>query len=34
MKDLNDVIAALFSVAFLLLAAEKKTQKTGQLWHH
>ena len=30
-KDPNDVTAALFSVVFLLLAAEKKTPKTGQL---
>ena len=30
-KDLNDVTAAPFSVFFLLLAAEKKTPKTGQL---
>ena len=33
-KDLNDVTAAPFSVFFLLLAAEKKTPKTGQLCHH
>ena len=33
-KDLNDVTAAQFSVFFLLLAAEKKTLKTGQLWRH
>ena len=30
-KDLNDVTAAPFLVFFLLLAAEKKTLKTGQL---
>ena len=30
-KDLNDVIAAPFSVCVLLLAAETKTPKTGQL---
>ena len=30
-KDLNDITAALFSVFFLLLAAEKNTPKTGQL---
>ena len=30
-KDLNDVTAAPFLVFFLLLAAEKKTPKTGQL---
>ena len=30
-KDLNDVTAVLFSVCFLLLAAEKKTPKMGQL---
>ena len=30
-KDLNDVTAAPFSVVFLLLAAEKKIPKTGQL---
>ena len=30
-KDLKDVTAAPFSVFFLLLAAEKKTPKTGQL---
>ena len=30
-KDLNDVTAAPFSVVFLLLAAEKKTPKMGQL---
>ena len=33
-KDLNDVTAAPFLVFFLLLAAEKKTPKTGQLWRH
>ena len=34
-KDPNDVTAALFSMFFfLLLAAEKKTPKTGQLWCH
>ena len=30
-KNLNDVTAARFLVFFLLLAAEKKTPKTGQL---
>ena len=30
-KDLNEVTAAPVSVCFLLLAAEKKTLKTGQL---
>ena len=30
-KDLNDVTAAPFLVVFLLLAAEKKTSKMGQL---
>ena len=30
-KDLNDVTAVPFSVFFLLMAAEKKTPKTGQL---
>ena len=30
-KGLNDVTAAPFSACFLLLAAEKKTMKTGQL---
>ena len=30
-KDLNDFTAARFLVFFLLLAAEKKTPKTGQL---
>ena len=30
-KDLNDVTAAPFLVVFLLLAAEKKAPKTGQL---
>ena len=30
-KDLNDVTAAPFLVGFLLLAAEKKTLKAGQL---
>ena len=30
-KDLNDVTAAPFLVFFLLLAAERKTPKTGQL---
>ena len=29
-KDLNDITAALLWVVFLLLAAEKKTPKTGQ----
>ena len=33
-KDLNDVTAAPVLVFFLLLEAEKKTLKTGQLWHH
>ena len=33
-KDLNDVTAALFLVLILLLAAEEKTSKTGQLWRH
>ena len=30
-KDLNDVTAALFLMFSLLLVAEKKTPKTGQL---
>ena len=30
-KDLNDITAARFLVCFLLLAAEKKTPKKGQL---
>ena len=30
-RNKNDITAALFLVVFLLLAAEKKTQKTGQL---
>ena len=30
-KGLNDVTATPFSACFLLLAAEKKTMKTGQL---
>ena len=33
-KDLNDVTAAPFSVFFLLLVAEEKTPKTGQLCRH
>ena len=33
-KDVEDLTAAPFSVFYFLLAAEKKTPKTGQLWCH